>query len=240
MLDISIPKGLTLPILQGPAKGMRWIVGSFHHGCYLGSYELEKQKELVKYLLPGMVVYDIGAHVGFYTLLFSKLVGIKGYVYAFEPFPSNFTSLEKHFKLNKLDNVKIEQCAVSNDNSELIFFPSKFSAQGSIIKNNQYNQTNHFKVNSLTIDNYVYNLNNLAPDFIKMDIEGAEYLACLGMQRILKEKKPIIFMALHGVEIGQKCYNFLRCLNYTLVNLEGKAIIGSEYCDEIIALPTNS
>jgi len=53
------PKGFVFPILQGPAKGMKWIVGSSNHGCWLGSYELKKQKQIVKYLKPCMVVYDI-------------------------------------------------------------------------------------------------------------------------------------------------------------------------------------
>ncbi len=81
---------------------MKWIVGSSNHGCWLGSYELKKQNQLVKYLKPGMIVYDIGAHVGFYTLIISKAVGPNGMVYAFEPFPDNIIFLKKHISLNKL------------------------------------------------------------------------------------------------------------------------------------------
>jgi hypothetical protein len=58
VLNTLIPPGKILPILQGPTRGMKWIVGSSNHGCWLGSYELEKQRILKKYLKEGMVVYD--------------------------------------------------------------------------------------------------------------------------------------------------------------------------------------
>src|SRR5256885_1092969 len=70
-----IPSKAVLPILQGPGRGLRWIVGSYNHGCWLGSYEYEKQVVLQRLVQKGNVVYDIGAHVGFFTLIFSRLVG---------------------------------------------------------------------------------------------------------------------------------------------------------------------
>lgn len=63
-----------------------------------------------------MVVYDVGAHVGFYTLLFSRAVGPDGMVYAFEPFPDNFLFLKKYSCLNKLENALIEQYIISASN----------------------------------------------------------------------------------------------------------------------------
>jgi hypothetical protein len=70
-----LPKGMVVPILTGPAKGQKWIVGSSNHGCWLGTYELEKQAVLERFVKPGMTVYDIGAQAGFYSLFFSRLVG---------------------------------------------------------------------------------------------------------------------------------------------------------------------
>jgi hypothetical protein len=70
-----LPKGMAIPILRGSAKGLKWIVGSSNHGCWLGTYELEKQVALERFVKPGMTVYDIGAQAGFYTLFFSRLVG---------------------------------------------------------------------------------------------------------------------------------------------------------------------
>ena len=66
-----IPDDLVVPVLQGPLRGKKWIVGSSSHGCWLGGYEYEKQRRFAQAINPGGVVYDIGAHVGFYMLLAS-------------------------------------------------------------------------------------------------------------------------------------------------------------------------
>ncbi|MBN8636124.1 MAG: hypothetical protein J0M07_12425 [Anaerolineae bacterium] len=78
-----MPKSARVPILQGALRGRWWIAGSSNHGCWLGSYEFDKQQRLSAHVQPGMVVYDIGAHVGFYTLLAAQLVGPGGHVFSF-------------------------------------------------------------------------------------------------------------------------------------------------------------
>ena len=90
-----IPAKSIVPILQGELKGYKWIKGSSINGCWLGSYEFEKQVLFGNVIKRGMVVYDIGANVGFYTLLASKLAGDTGRVYSFEPFPGNIEYLKK-------------------------------------------------------------------------------------------------------------------------------------------------
>src|SRR5579862_7724955 len=84
-----IPRSAVLPILQGPLRGKKWVVGSGNHGCWLGSYEHDKQSLFQKTVRTGDIVYDVGANAGFYSLLASVLVGEKGQVYAFEPLPAN-------------------------------------------------------------------------------------------------------------------------------------------------------
>jgi FkbM family methyltransferase len=236
------PKGLVFPILQGPAKGMKWVVGSSHHGCWLGSYELKKQKQIVKYLKPGMVVYDIGAHVGFYTLLFSRAVGPDGRVYAFEPFPENNLCLKRHSCLNKLENVLIEQYAVSDSTGEVMFYSDQVSNyMGSIIKINQSDNIRRIIVKTIILDKYVYHENNSPPDLIKMDIEGAEYHALSGMENILKNVSPILFLSLHGPEVARECRDFIRKFNYKIYNLDGCLISNydEELPTEIVALPSS-
>ena len=109
-----IPKTKVMRIRSGSAQGMKWIVGSGIHGCWLGTYELEKQTLMHKYIKPGMTIYDIGANSGFYTLLFSSLVGQKGKVYSFEPLASNVDYLLKHGVLNDLKNTNIVQVALGD------------------------------------------------------------------------------------------------------------------------------
>jgi hypothetical protein len=118
-----IPKNLWVPILQGPLKGMRWMSGSGNAGCWLGSYELANQHALQRFIKPGMTVFVIGAHVVFYTLLFSKLTGPTGNVCAFEPFASNIVYLLQHVHANKCTNVNIYQLAISDRDLVTQFTP---------------------------------------------------------------------------------------------------------------------
>src|SRR5215475_14063057 len=90
-----LPKRMVVRIHRGRAKGLKWIVGSSTHGCWLGTYELEKHLALERYVKPGMVVYDVGAQAGFFTLIFSRLVD-GGQVIAFEPLPENLDHLLFH------------------------------------------------------------------------------------------------------------------------------------------------
>ena len=100
-----LPRKITFPILQGPNKGYKWIVRAGIHSCWLGCYEAFKQKAIVsifeKHCGKIKVVYDIGAHAGFYSLLFSRLLNKEGKVFAFEPDVENFHFLEKHLSLKK-------------------------------------------------------------------------------------------------------------------------------------------
>lgn len=62
-------------VRSGSNRGMTWIVGAGIHRCWLGTYESEKQNAIARFISAGMTLYDVGAHSGFYTLLFSRLHG---------------------------------------------------------------------------------------------------------------------------------------------------------------------
>jgi protein-L-isoaspartate O-methyltransferase len=118
-----IPPSTVVPILQGALRGKKWTVGSATHGCWLGSYEYRKQKALRREMKTGQVVYDIGANVGFYSLLASVIVGETGHVYSFEPFPENLRELRKHLEMNRIRNCTVIDAAVSSADGEAIFDP---------------------------------------------------------------------------------------------------------------------
>jgi hypothetical protein len=100
-----VPRGTTVRIIQGRLRGARWVVGAGTHGCWLGSYEQAKQILMETLVQPGGVAYDIGANAGFFTLLFSRLVGESGSVVAFEPLPANLRFLRQHLAKNDVRNV---------------------------------------------------------------------------------------------------------------------------------------
>lgn len=91
----AIPKTVVLPVLSGPNRGLWWVTGTSNHGCWLGSYEKPCVKYVELLVQPGMTVFDVGANVGYYTLLLARGVGPKGRVIAFEPNPINIAHLKK-------------------------------------------------------------------------------------------------------------------------------------------------
>ena len=125
-----IPPKTIFPILQGRLKGKLWVTGSSTHGCWLGSYEYEERILFEKTINRGGVVFDIGAHVGFYTLLASVLVGSGGKVFSFEPVPRNLLYLREHLRINNISNVKVIEKAVSDSYGMVYFETSIFSSMG--------------------------------------------------------------------------------------------------------------
>jgi FkbM family methyltransferase len=127
-----LPRNMTVRILQGELRGKKWIVGSSDHGCWLGSYEFEKQILIAKMIKHNTIFFDIGAHVGFYTLLASYLVKDNGLVFAFEPFPRNIEYLEKHLMANGIQNVTLFKAAVSDHTGVATFQEGPSSSMGRI------------------------------------------------------------------------------------------------------------
>ncbi len=116
-----IPGGMVVRILQRKLRGYRWIATASTHGCWIGSYEMAKQTQFVAALKNGSVVYDVGANVGFYSLLASACVGPAGRVFAFEPLTANASLLERHAQINHLTNITIHPFAVSDHSGKMRF-----------------------------------------------------------------------------------------------------------------------
>ena len=139
----------------------------------------------------GDTVIDIGANIGYYTLLFAKWVGPTGKVYAFEPEPTNFQLLEKNVKANNYKNITIFQKAVSDKNDKLSFYISdESSAANQLFKPQKFSQI--IDVDSVKLDECLPIDEKI--DFIKLDIQGAEGTAIKGMNSILKNNSNTVIM----------------------------------------------
>jgi len=148
--------------------------------------EIELMKRFIK---KGDIVLDIGANIGFYATVFSKIVGRSGKVYCFEPDPVNLNFLNSNTKT--LTNVEIVQKAVSDKKGTLTFYTShRLNVDHRTYKPEKFN--NSFEVESISIDEFINGKFNV--DFIKMDIQGAEYFALKGMESTLKNNDVILLM----------------------------------------------
>lgn len=223
-----IPTEARVVILQGRLRGRRWIAGSGIHGYWLGSYEYEKRRTMEALITPGSVVYDVGAHVGFYTLLFSELVGPAGRVVAFEPNPRNVGYLKKHLELNGITNAHVVEAAASDFTGMAAFADDSTSFTGRL------STRGNLDVSTVTLDEFVQREIAPKPDYIKIDVEGAELSVLRGAGFILSSCRPTLFLATHGEELHAQCCEFLQSLGYRLQTI--LPCLSVMETDEIVAV----
>jgi FkbM family methyltransferase len=213
-----IPNQAQLPILQGNLRGKKWIVGASNHGCWLGSYEYEKSRAFAQTIGKGNVVFDVGANVGYYTLLAAVLVGEQGRVVAFEPVPHNVCYLKEHLRLNAITNVTVFEAAVADRTGEVSFHQGENRSMGHIAEHGE------FCVPMVSLDEVVAKGKAPAPHIIKIDVEGAELHVLAGASVILGEQRPTLFLATHGPVVHKQCCHLLGELGYQLQPLDGCSI----------------
>ena len=161
-----------------------------------GFFEANLTNFLIRFLKEGNTFLDVGAHVGTYTILASKLVGDMGKVYAFEPTPRTFDTLKQNSIIRS--NINVYNNAILDKNSAIEFFDygPKFSAFNTFKKRNDENITFRNKVkkisvSTLSLDSFCEE-NKINPDFIKIDAEGAEHIILNAMANILQKNKPVL------------------------------------------------
>jgi FkbM family methyltransferase len=222
-----LPQDLVVPVLQGRLRGKKWIVGSGVHGYWVGSYEWDKRRIFEQSVPDGGVVFDIGANVGFYTLLASQLVGPAGRVFAFEPSPRNLRYLHAHLALNRATNVSVIEAAVWATPGRVQFDSGADHSQGRVSPNQG------LFVPAVVLDDLLTRGQIPLPDLIKMDIEGGELQALKGARSLLTQARPRIFLATHGAAIHHECCILLRELGYQFAPIQAQQDVG--LADELMA-----
>ncbi len=214
-----VPKGTVVPVLRGPLKGKKWVLHSGAHSSWVGGYEPETSNTLAALIKPGMVCYDCGANVGYFTLVMSALVGPAGQVFAFEPDPRHADALRKHMELNDCRNVVVKEIALSNCSGTTLFMSAKSMSAIS--------QDGNVVVACDSLDR----LGLPAPDVMKIDVEGAELDVLDGASRLLREHRPVVLMALHiNVQQANECVATLKSFGY-------QAELHTQNAYEILARP---
>ena len=248
ILNRSAPTGFTeVTISAGPAAGSKMFLDLHNEKDYwLGTYEIDLSKALVDFGKPGMVAYDLGANIGYISLIMALTVGSRGQVFSFEALPKNLDRLSQNIAINNLDDrVTIIPKAISDRNGELTFLvgpsPGTGKAAGSAGRNDLV-YSEQIKVPGITLDTFVLEEGHPEPDLIKMDIEGGEVLALPKMQGTLSQSKPIVLMELHGPEAIDVAWDIFRNHHYRICRMaSGYPVITSkaeiDWKAYIIALP---
>lgn len=159
-----------------------------------GIYEPFETALIQKYVKPGQTVLDVGANIGYYTLLFAKRVGEAGVVHAFEPESDAFKLLEKNLKLNGYNNVVPHPLAVSDRDGNAYLTRDPFSNLDHRITSRSEQKDKNVKVHTVKIDSLAGS-SELTVDVVKLDIQGAEYSAVQGMQATLLKSSTILLLS---------------------------------------------
>ena len=222
--------------MKGPMKGLKFILGSMEGkgggaSVYFDMIEGPQTKAFAHTVQVGHVFFDIGANVGYYTLLASKLIGNTGKVVAVEPSVRNIAYLYKHVQINKLKNVSIVSAAASNNISITIFSQSDNNAMGHIADKGVFDikaASTLIPVVTISIDELIKST-GVNPDVIKIDVEGAETDVLNGMKDLLQTKPPIIFLSIHSDDLRKECLSFLQNYKYNFKLLSSEKNILFEY-----------
>jgi FkbM family methyltransferase len=163
-------------------------------GCFCsGGYELDTTLLVQSLLRPTNVAVDVGASIGYYSLLFAKLVGEKGKVYAFEPQPLNCDALDHSIQTNGYSNIiKVVQKAVSNKTGfSSLYLSDEGDQLASLYQTPKYDKESRRVVETITLDEFFESERWPTVDLIKMDIQGAEKAALEGAKRLITRNSQL-------------------------------------------------
>lgn len=209
-----------------------------------GNYETKYLSFMEKYLKSGMIVFDIGAHNGYYSLLSSVRVGNKGLVVAFEPSSRERKRLERNISFNFIKNIKVEKNAIGSYSGKTKFFVRDDRETGcnSIKYHSDDIDFSEVLVPIMTIDKYLQDNPNLEPDFINIDAEGLEPEILKGASKLLQKKKRPVFLIELTKDQGKEICNLLKKKKYNLyfVGKGGKLLTANlqeAYDKNLVAIP---
>jgi FkbM family methyltransferase len=222
LLDIaSMGRGLKRTI-----NGYKLRLPTRYFRYFPDEYEAENFKFLTNSCKPGAVIIDIGAHIGLFSVIASQVTGKSGKVYAFEPAPSTYQLLQKTLSINHNGSViETFQKAVGKETGKITFFVSDGQADNgnSLVNYKEDRPLNGIDVEVTSVDAFVQEKKISRLDFIKIDVEGAEYDTLRGTAETLQNLRPVCIVAIHPEPIKAKgdrledIYDFIISQRYRIM-----------------------
>ena len=186
-----------------------------------GTVEPEVQKCIVQHLKPGMVFYDIGANIGFFTLLTARLVGSCGKVFSFEADSEIAGRLRENVSRNGFEWVSVVEAAVWSEMADLAFARCDNSASPDrgLGRVTAVERTHNItSVRAITLDHFTQE--HAPPDFLKCDAEGAEVDVLRGAENLLRSHHPAIVCEIHSEQCESGVRQILRRHSYGLRRID--------------------
>ncbi len=233
----SKPKFYT--IWFGPIRGMKlFTTFLISPRMMFGFDETWIAKTSYKYIKNGDTVYDLGAHIGYTSLLFSKLVGTNGQVHAFELLPTVAKNyLTKNIEANGITNVKVHAIGLADKKENINIFVGK-TMMGTLSKNGYKSQLSEIcKID--TLDNFITENHISPPHLIKIDVERSEITCLSGAIETIKKFRPTLIIEFHSIELLKAGFKILTELGYQLQS-EKEIIKDDSYFEKITSFYGNT
>jgi FkbM family methyltransferase len=210
-------------IEAGLAFGLRFDAGPEAAAYVKGAVEVPVQETLSASLKTGAIFYDVGANVGFFSVLAGRIVGSAGTVYAFEPVPQNASRLENNARLNNLNNVEVIKIALSGRCGQSELLLARHSG-GAVLRGAGIppDFTESIAVETYTMDVFIEKEQLRPPNLVKIDVEGAELDVLKGMSGVLRKYGPKIILEIDDkvqsrcLDKLSACRKFLRDMGYKI------------------------
>lgn len=225
-LNRAAPLGLMqVRVAAGGLAGMELYLDlQTEKDYWLGTYEPELQDAITRWVQPGTVIYDVGANIGYVSLLLARRTGMGERVFAFEALPGNLERLRANVDLSGMAaRVHVVAAAVVDGQHPVRFWVGPSGGMGKAdgsAGRQDVTYSEAIEVTGLSLDHFVYQLGNPPPQVVKMDIEGGEVLALPGMQRLLAEAHPLLLMELHGPEAAKTTWEMLTQAGYRICQMQ--------------------
>lgn len=203
----------------GLAQGIWLNVDPRFEGSYVeGLYEPILQQVLAEHLREGGTFYDVGAHIGFFSLIAARLVGQRGAVFAFEADPQNAARIEQHAARGGFAHLQVQPQAVWSESAILHFQRASGASSrntGSVVKTSAgQGATEIIEVKAVTLDEFTRG--QRPPTLIKVDVEGGEADVLRGADRLFSTAQPSLICEIHHQQASDFAEAFLVQKGYAL------------------------
>lgn len=206
-------------------------IGQWKYLINYRSHDQENFEFLTNIVKPGNNIIDIGANIGFYTLFFKKLVGIKGAVVSIEPFKDTFDHLIENLKINNINTDYAFNLALSDKEEKLQIFEHKENDGKNSLIQDPNNSPKYQIVTKKFDDFFQEKLVQLGIDkvtLIKIDVEGWEIHVLQGAQKYLEINSPLLMIEFNGEKYFDKSlevFKFLNNIGYSCFSIVGKKLL---------------
>jgi FkbM family methyltransferase len=200
-----------IQVKNGPAAGIWLHLNPRFEAVYAGrNYEPAVEKALFSHIQPGNIFYDVGAHIGVFSLMAARLAGPRGCVFAFEPDPANLRRIEEHIERNQLPMIEPVSRAAWSSAGRARFEranPRSSLNRGSLAAVATVVSDETFEVETITLDEF--SVQNSPPDLVKLDVEGAEAGVLRGADMIFRRFKPVLVCEIHHPQAASEVTQWL-------------------------------